>query len=192
MNELPRVGIVLGSTREGRFADRPTEWLLELAKARTDVTLEVVDLRDYPMPFFDEPRSPMMVPPKNEVALRWGKKVAELDAYVFVTPEYNHSIPAVLKNALDYAYTEFNRKPATFVAYGNAGGARGVEQLRLILAELQVASLKHAVHLGYHEFVGLLLQGKSFADFPHLEHAALKMLDELVWWTKTLRAGRAA
>lgn len=190
MTQLPRIGIVLGSTREGRFADRPTEWLMNIAKARTDATFEVVDLRDYPMPFFDEPRSPMMVPPKNEVALRWGKKVAELDAFIFVTPEYNHGIPAVLKNALDYAYGEFNRKPATFLAYGNAGGARGVEQLRLVLAELQVASLKHAVHIGYAEFVGLLMQGKTFADYPYLEPSAVKMLDDLSWWTTTLRAGR--
>jgi NAD(P)H-dependent FMN reductase len=192
MTQVPRIGIILGSTREGRFADRPTEWLMNIAKVRTDATFEIVDLRDYPMPFFDEPRSPMMVPPKNEVALRWGKKVAGLDAFVFITPEYNHSIPAVLKNALDYAYGEFNRKPATFVGYGNAGGARGVEQLRLVLAELQVASLKYTVQIGYAEFVGMLMQGKTFADFPYLEQSVVKMLDDLVWWTRTLRAGRAA
>jgi NAD(P)H-dependent FMN reductase len=150
----------------------------------------VVDLRDYPMPFFDDPRSPMIVPPKNEVALRWGKKLAELDAFVFITAEYNHGISAVLKNALDYAYAEFNRKPATFVGYGNAGGARGVEQLRLILAELQVASIRHAVHIGYTEFVGMLMQGKTFADYPHLDASAVKMLDEIVWWANTLRQGR--
>jgi NAD(P)H-dependent FMN reductase len=192
MSQLPRIGIILGSTRQGRFVDRPAEWLRNIASARTDAVFEVVDLRDYPMPFFDEPRSPMMVPPKSEVALRWGKKVAELDAFIFVTPEYNHSIPAVLKNALDYAYLEFNRKPATFVSYGNAGGARAVEQLRLVLAELQVASLRYTVHIGYTEFVGMLMQGKTFADFPHLEQSAAKMLDDLVWWTKTLRVGRAA
>jgi NAD(P)H-dependent FMN reductase len=191
-SELPRIGVILGSTRAGRFADRPAEWLMNIAKSRPDANFEIVDLRDYPMPFFDEPRSPMIVPPKNEVALRWGKKLSELDAFIFITPEYNHSIPAVLKNALDYAYNEFIRKPASFVSYGNAGGARGVEQLRLILAEVQVASLKHTVHLGYTEFVGLLLQGKTFADFPHLEQAALKMLDDLSWWTAALRAGRAA
>jgi NAD(P)H-dependent FMN reductase len=192
MTQVPRIGLILGSTREGRFADRPTEWLMNMVKLRTEATFEIVDLRDYPMPFFDEPRSPMMVPPRNDVALRWGKKVAELDAFIFITPEYNHSIPAVLKNALDYAYGEFNRKPATFVSYGNAGGARGVEQLRLILAELQVASLKYSVHIGYAELVGMLRQGKTFADFPYLEQSALKMLDDLVWWTNTLRAGRAA
>src|ERR1700722_5119249 len=182
MTQLPRIGIVLGSTREVRLADRPAEWLLNIARARTDATFELVDLRDYPMPFFDEPRSPMMVPPRNEVALRWGKKVAELDAFIFITPEYNHGIPGVLKNALDYAYSEFNRKPATFVGYGNVGGARAVEHLRLVLAELQVAPLKYAVHIGFAELVGMLRQGKTFADFPYLDQSAVKMLDDLVWW----------
>jgi NAD(P)H-dependent FMN reductase len=192
MPQPPRIGVIIGTTRTGRFADRPTEWLMNLAKARTDATFEVVDLRDYPMPFFDEPRSPMIVPPKSEAALRWGKKVAELDGFVFITAEYNHGVAAVLKNALDYVYAEFNRKPATFVGYGNAGGARGVEQLRLILAELQVASLRYAVHIGYTEFVGMLMQGKTFADYPHLDASAVKMFDDLVWWANTLRQGRNA
>ena len=192
MTQVPRIGLILGSTREGRFADRPTEWLMNMVKLRTEATFEIVDLRDCPMPFFDEPRSPMMVPPRNDVALRWGKKVAELDAFIFITPEYNHGIPGVLKNALDYAYREFNRKPATFVAYGNMGGARAVEHLRLVLAELQVAPLKYAVHIGFAELVGMLRQGKTFADFPHLQDSALKMLDDLLWWTNTLRTGREA
>jgi NAD(P)H-dependent FMN reductase len=192
MPQLPRIGVILSTTRQGRFADRPTEWLMNIARQRTDAVFELVDLRDYPMPFFDEPRSPMAVPPKDAVALRWGQKLATLDGFIFVTAEYNHGIPAVLKNALDYAYAEFNRKPATFVAYGSAGGARAVEQLRLILAELQVASLKYAVHIGYAELVGLLRQGKTFADYPYLEGSAVKMLDDLVWWAETLRAGRNA
>jgi NAD(P)H-dependent FMN reductase len=192
MPQLPRIGVIISTTRTGRFADRPTEWLMTIAKPRTDAVFEVIDLRDYPMPFFDEPRSPMIVPPRNEVALRWAKKLAELDGFIFVTAEYNHGIPAVLKNALDYAYAEFTRKPATFVGYGNAGGARAVEQLRLVLAELQVAALKYAVHIGYTEFVGMLMQGKTFADYPHLDGSAVKMLDDLVWWANTLRQGRNA
>jgi NAD(P)H-dependent FMN reductase len=185
-----RIGIILSTTRATRFADKPTEWLLNIARKRDDATFEVVDLRDYPLPFFDEPRSPLQTPPTNDVAQRWGKKLAELDGFVFITAEYNHGISGVLKNALDYAYHEFNRKPATFVAYGNAGGARAVEQLRLVLGELQVASLKYAVHIGYAEFVGMLMQGKTFADYPYLEQAAVKMLDDLAWWAATLRAGR--
>jgi NAD(P)H-dependent FMN reductase len=192
MPELPKIGVIVSTTRAGRFADRPTEWLMNLVKTRTDATFEVVDLRDYPMPFFDEPRSPIAVPPKSEVALQWAKKLATLDGFIFITAEYNHGISAVLKNALDYAYKEYNRKPATFVAYGSVGGARAVEQLRLILAELQVASLRHAVHIGYAEFVGMLTQGKTFADYPYLDANAEKMLGDLVWWANTLRAGRAA
>jgi NAD(P)H-dependent FMN reductase len=185
-----RIGIVLGSTRVGRFADRPAEWLLEIANKRGGAAFELVDLRDYPMPFFDAPKSPLREPPANEVARKWAAKVGELDGFVFVTAEYNHSIPAVLKNALDFVYAEFNRKPASFVGYGNAGGARGIEQLRLMLVELQVAPLRSAVHIGRAEFIAMLLHGKSFAEFPHLEQAAVTMLDELLWWTAVLHAGR--
>ncbi len=191
MNEPLRVGIVLGSTRTGRFADRPAEWLLGIARKREGAQFELVDLRDYPLPFFDEPKSPFREPAKNEVARRWAQKVGELDAFVFVTGEYNHSIPAVLKNALDYLYAEWNRKPAAFVGYGNAGGARGIEQLRLMLVELQVAPLRHAVHLSRDEFIGMLLHGKTFDDFPLLGQTAEAMLEDLTWWARTLRAGRS-
>lgn len=190
MTEPLKIGIVVGSTRTGRFADRPTAWLAGIAAKRADIAAEVVDLRDYPLPFFDEPKSPLREPSKHEVAVRWARKVGELDAFVFVSGEYNHSIPAALKNALDYLYAEWNRKPAAFVAYGNAGGARGVEQLRLMLVELQVAPLRFAVHIGRPEFMEVLLHGKALADFPYLEQAADAMLNDLVWWGQTLRAAR--
>ena len=188
----PKIGIIVGTTRATRFADKPAQWLLNLASQRDDADFEIIDLRDYPMPFFDEERSPMFSPPTNAVARAWGRKVAEFDGYIFVTAEYNHSMPAVLKNALDYAYHEFVRKPATFVAYGGVGGARAVEQLRLVVAELHMSSLKHTVHIGATEFIGMLMQGKSFADYPYLDDAAIMMLDHLVWWANTLRAGRDA
>ncbi len=188
----PRIGIVLSTTRPGRFADRVAEWLLNLAQQRTDATFELVDLRDYPLPFFEETRSPAWGPLENEVARRWSAKVDELDGFVFVTAEYNHSITGVLKNALDYVYPEFNRKPATFVGYGGVGGARAVEHLRGILAELQVASLKHAVHIGMTELKGMLMEGKQFADYPHLDATVAPMLDELGWWAHALKAAREA
>jgi NAD(P)H-dependent FMN reductase len=187
-----KLGIIPSTTRAGRFADRAVEWLAPIARAKTSAAIEIVDLRDYPMPFFDEPRSPMWVQPRDEAAQRWGKKLDELDGYIFVTAEYNHGVPAVLKNALDYAYKELNRKPATFVGYGTTGAARAVEQLRMILAEQQVATLRHTVHVNYGEFLPMLMSGKTFDDFPHLAEGAGKMLDELVWWAKTLRAGRLA
>lgn len=190
MHEPLRIGVILGSTRTARFADRPAAWLLDLAKARSDTAFELVDLREYPLPFFDEAKSPLREPSKNDVALRWARKVAELDGFVFVTGEYNHGIPASLKNALDYLYAEWNRKPAAFVAYGGAGGARAVEQLRLVLVELQVAPLRFAVHIAGAEYLGMVLHGKTFTDFPNLDQAANAMLDDLIWWGRTLRAGR--
>ncbi|WP_180899459.1 NADPH-dependent FMN reductase [Martelella soudanensis] len=188
----PRIGIIVGSTREGRFADHPLNWYLDIVKDRDDADFEVVDLRDYPMPFFEEKMSPAWVPPENEVARRWGEKLDSLDGFVFTVAEYNHSVTGVLKNALDYAYKEFNRKPATFIAYGGTGGARAVEQLRLILAELQVASLKYNVHIGMSELLGILREGKTMADFPYLIDSATTMTDDLVWWTNALKTARAA
>jgi NAD(P)H-dependent FMN reductase len=192
MSEQLRIGIVLGSTRSGRFADRPAEWLMQIAARHDNAAFELVDLRDYRLPFFDEPKSPFREPSKHEVAVRWARKVASLDAFVFVNGEYNHGIPDSLKNALDYLYAEWNRKPAAFVSYGNAGGARGVEQLRLNLVELQMAPLRFAVHIGRPEFMELLLNNKTFSDFPYLDQAANVMLDDLMWWARTLRAGRLA
>jgi NAD(P)H-dependent FMN reductase len=190
VTKKPKIGIVLSTTRAKRFADKPAEWLLELAGRRDDADFEIVDLRDYPIPFFEEDASPVWMPPTSEAALRWGKKMAELDGYVFITAEYNHSMSGVLKNALDYAYSEYNRKPATFVGYGGVGAARAVEQLRLVFAELQIASLKHTVHINAPEYLGVVNEGKTLADFPYLEDAAVLMLDQLVWWAATLKAGR--
>ncbi|HYD15816.1 MAG TPA: NAD(P)H-dependent oxidoreductase, partial [Hyphomicrobium sp.] len=104
--------------------------------------------------------------------------------------EYNHSITGVLKNALDHLYSEVQRKPATFVGYGGVGGARAVEHLRNILAEMHVASLKHAVHIGMVEMIGMLREGRAITDYPHLAEATKPMLDDLVWWAATLKAGR--
>jgi NAD(P)H-dependent FMN reductase len=185
-----RIGVIVSSTRSGRFADIPAQWLWEIVRKRGDADFELVDLRDYPMPFFEEKRPLINAPPENEVAIRWGAKMASLDGCIFVTPEYNHGITAVLKNALDYAYSEYNRKPATFVGYGGAGGARAIEQLRLVLAELQVASLKHTVQIGAVEMIGIVRHGKSMTDYPYLADSAAPMLSEIVWWSNALRAAR--
>jgi NAD(P)H-dependent FMN reductase len=191
MQKRPKIGIIISTTRPGRFADIPTSWLCNIAKERDDADFEIVDLRDYPMPFFEEKMALAYAPTQNEVALRWGKKVASLDGYIFVTAEYNHSIPAVLKNALDYLYSEIHRKPATFLGYGGTGAARAIEHLRNILAEVQVASLKHTVHIGMIEALGIMREGKSMADYPYLDDFAKRMLDEIVWWANTLKEGRS-
>ena len=123
----PKIGILLSTTRQSRFADRPANWLLELAQGRDDADYELVDLRDYAIPFFDSPASPRFVPVEDAAALRFARRMAALDGVIFITAEYNHSMSAVLKNALDHLYDELARKPAAFVGYGAVGGARAVE-----------------------------------------------------------------
>jgi NAD(P)H-dependent FMN reductase len=186
----PKIGIVIGSTRPSRFGDKPAAWIHGIASKRADLDFEVIDLRDYPLPAFDEPGSPAWGPIENKVAQRWAAKLASLDGFILVTPEYNHGTSAALKNALDYAYNEFVRKPVAFVGYGGVGGARAVEHLRLVAAELQMASVRNAVHIAANDFLGLWRQGKSFDDLPHLAQSAVAMLDELAWWTKALKSAR--
>ena len=186
----PKIGIVIGSTRPTRFGERPAAWIHGIAPQRTDLDFELIDLRDYPLPLFNEPGSPAWGPIKNEVAQRWAAKLAGLDGFILVTPEYNHGTSAVLKNALDYAYNEFVRKPVAFVGYGGVGGARAVEHLRLVAAELQMASVRNAVHIAGSDFLSIWQQGKSFDEFPHLAQAAAGMLDELAWWTRALKTAR--
>ena len=191
-SQQPRIGIVIGSTREGRFGEKPAHWIHEIAKQRTDLAFDLIDLRDHPLPFFNEPMSPAWAPVKNEAAQRWADKLAALDGLIVVTPEYNHGPSAVLKNAFDYAYEEFNRKPIGFVGYGGVGAARAVEQLRLVATELQMAPVRNAVHIGMVEFLGIWQQGKNFEDFPHLAQAANGMLDDIAWWAKALKTAREA
>jgi NAD(P)H-dependent FMN reductase len=187
----PKIAIIMSSTRAARFADKPAKWIEDLAVARGDMEIELIDLRDYPMPFFDEPASNAYVPSANEVAQRWQKKVAEFDGYIFVTAEYNHSIPAVLKNALDYASPEWNRKPAACVGYGSVGGARAVEQLRLILVELQMAPTRNSVHIQGPDFFEALMKGRDLDDIPFIAENAVALLDELHWWASALSVARS-
>lgn len=190
MSTKPKIGIIISTTRPGRFGDVPTKWIFDIARKRDDADFEIVDLRDYPLPFFEEKLPLIYAPVEHPIAKRFAAKMASLDGYIFVTAEYNHSITGVLKNALDYLYAEVHRKPATFVGYGGVGGSRAVEHLRHILAEMHVATLKHTVHIGMIEMIGMLREGKSMADYPYLDDGTTPMLDDLVWWTNVLKAGR--
>jgi NAD(P)H-dependent FMN reductase len=187
----PKIAVVIGSTRATRFGDKPAEWIANIAKARGDLDIEIVDLRDYPLPFFDEVSSSLYAPSKSEVAQRWQKKVAEFDGFIVSAAEYSRGPTASLKNALDYAYTEWNRKPISFVGYGGVGGARAIEQLRLNAVELQMVPARNAVHIVWADFVQVLQQGKKLDEFEHLNQAARIMLDELAWWAKLLKKARA-
>jgi NAD(P)H-dependent FMN reductase len=185
-----KIAVIIGSTRATRFGDKPARWIHDIASQRNDMTVEILDLRDYPMPFFDEVASNAWVPSQNEVAECWQKKVAQFDGYIFVTAEYNRGIPAVLKNALDYAYLEWNRKPAAVVGYGSVGAARAAEQLRLIAIELQMAPTRTGVHIQGADFMAVWKNGKEIAELPYLRQNATDMLDQLVWWTKALKTAR--
>ncbi|WP_269930578.1 NADPH-dependent FMN reductase [Aminobacter sp. HY435] len=187
-----KIAIVVGSTRAARFADVPVEWFAKIAKAHSDIEVEIVDLRDFPLPFFDEVASSAWAPSQNEVAQRWQKKVAEFDGFVFTAAEYNHGPTAVLKNALDYAAKEWNKKPAGFIGYGGVGGARAVEQLRMHAVELQMAPTKAAVHIVWADFLAVRQGEKKLSDFEHLNQSANALVDEIAWWAKALKIARQA
>jgi NAD(P)H-dependent FMN reductase len=185
-----KIAIIIGSTRDNRFGEKPARWIYEAAAARGDIEVELVDLRDYDLPFFNELSSNLWMPSRNPEAVRWQKKVGEFDGYIFVTPEYNRSITAVLKNALDQAYNEWNRKPAACVGYGVVGASRAVEHLRLIAIELQMAPTRTGVHLQGADFMAVHQGKKSLEELEYLKPNVQAMLDELVWWTGALEAAR--
>jgi NAD(P)H-dependent FMN reductase len=190
----PRIAVIVGSTRPTRFADKPAQWMLKQAQARDDIEVELVDLRDHPLPFFDEMASNAWMPSQNPEAVRWQKTVGRFDGFIFVVPEYNHSIPGVLKNALDQAYKEWNRKPFTAIGYGGTGAARAVEHLRAIAVELQMVSTHAAVHIGGADFMTVFPRGgnKPMEEIEaHLMPSAKTALDELVWWAKATMAAKA-
>ena len=184
---VPHLHVVLGSTRNGRFGDRVADWFMERATGREDLTAELVDLRDWPLPFFDQPKPPMAGGYTDEAQQRWAGKVAGADGYVFVTPEYNHGYPAVLKNALDHLYAEWNDKPAAFVGYGGPGGGiRAVEQLRQVVIELQMVPMRSQVTLAsvYRLF------GDGAPGDAALHRSADRVLDEVGRWAAALRSIR--
>ncbi len=185
----PKIGIVIGSTRKGRLADTVLEWIEGVAGERTDLEFVRVDLRDYPLPLYDEPIAPIYQPAENAVASRLSATMEALDGYIFLVAEYNHAPTGALKNAIDHLFPELGRKPASFVGYGGVGGARAVEQLRLILIELRVAPLRDAVHVGLAELKGVQ-DGKGFSDYEYLTASAHAMLEELSWWTHVLSDAR--
>jgi NAD(P)H-dependent FMN reductase len=191
----PHIAIVIGSTRPTRFADKPAQWMLKQAQLRGDIEVELVDLRDHPLPFFDEMATDMWMPSQNAEAVRWQETVGRFDGYIFVVAEYNHSITGVLKNALDQAYKEWNRKPFTAIGYGGTGGARAVEHLRSIGVELQMVSTHAAVHIGGGDFMTVFPMGgnKPIEEIEaNLLPSAKTALDELVWWAKATMAAKAA
>jgi NAD(P)H-dependent FMN reductase len=182
-----KVAVVIGSTRPGRVGEAVARWVNEIAQRRSDAKFELVDIQDFNLPLLDEPVPPSMGQYSKEHTQRWAAKIAAFDAYVFVTAEYNHGIPGALKNAIDFLFAEWNNKAAGFVSYGSAGGARAVESLRLVLAEVQMATVRNQVMLN------LFTDFENYTQFkpdPRHEGSVNKMLDQVVAWggaLKTLR-----
>ncbi|MBP7240867.1 NAD(P)H-dependent oxidoreductase [Amaricoccus sp.] len=190
----PRIAIIVGSTRDSRFADKPAQWIHDLAGRRNDWEVELVDLRDFDLPLFNEKTSNLWAPSEDARAVAWQQKLAGFDGFIFVTSEYNRSIPGSLKNALDQAYKEWVRKPAAVLGYGSVGAARAAEHLRTIAVELQMAPIRHGVHIGGSDFFKVHPMGQN-APIAEIEGnllpAAQAMLEDLDWWTRATMAARA-
>jgi NAD(P)H-dependent FMN reductase len=188
MNKL-NIQVILGSTRENRFGIQPAEWIVKKLQNNSNVEVELIDLRDWNLPFFNEAVSPSMNNGNytDPLAAKWAQKIGEADGYIWVAPEYNHGYSAVLKNALDYVYREWHKKPVSFVAYGTVGGARAVEQLRQVAVELQMAPIRQAVHI---QNFWSLLDSNGKLNFEGLEKSADDMIENLIWWGQALKKAR--
>ncbi|HEY1801706.1 MAG TPA: NAD(P)H-dependent oxidoreductase [Terriglobales bacterium] len=184
-----RIGIIAGSTRPGRKAAVIAGWIYEILKSRTDADFEIVDIEDYKLPLLDEPMPPLMRQYSKAHTKAWSAKIDSLDAYIFVTPEYNHAVSGALKNAIDFLFHEWNNKAAGFVGYGGTGGIRAVENLRLVMAELKIADVRAQVGLS------IRTDFEHFTTFkPHEQHqkTVQMMADEVIAWGGALKKLRAA
>ncbi|MBB6452604.1 NAD(P)H-dependent FMN reductase [Salirhabdus euzebyi] len=182
-----KIGIILGSTRPGRNGEAVAKWIYEAAQNRTDSDFELVDIADYNLPLLDEPVPPSMGQYQHEHTKKWSEKIASFDGYIFVTPEYNHATSGALKNAIDYLYNEWNNKACGFVGYGSLGGARAVENLRMIAAELQLADVRSQV--GFSLFTDF----ENFSEFKpgdHHKDAVDSLFNQVISWSNALKAIR--
>jgi len=182
-----KIAVILGSTRPGRNGEAVAKWVYEIAQRRSDAEFELVDIQDFNLPLLDEPMPPIMGQYSKPHTKTWAAKIDSFDGYVFVTPEYNHGISGALKNAIDFLFAEWSNKAAGFVSYGGAGGARAVEQLRLVLAEVQMATVRLQVLLS------MFTDFENFSVFKpdsRKEASVNDMLDQLVAWSGALKTLR--
>jgi NAD(P)H-dependent FMN reductase len=187
------ISVIIGSTRQGRFSEKPAQWILQQLRKRDTIEARLLDLRDFPMPFFDQPTPPAMPdrqPYEHEVVKKWTAQIGASDGLVFVTPEYNYGPSAVLKNAIDWVYPEWNRKAAAFVSYGSAMGARAVQQLRETAIEIQMAPVRSSVHIPVATLWAHFQGGDVEKGLAELDKQANVMIEDLLWWTAALEAAR--
>ncbi|HPY57110.1 MAG TPA: NAD(P)H-dependent oxidoreductase [Sedimentibacter sp.] len=181
---MTKIGIILGSTKPGRNGEAVAKWVYNIAKQREDAQFELVDVKDFDLPLYDEPYPAAMQKYTKEHTKKWSKKISEFDGYVLVTAEYNHGIPGALKNAIDFLNAEWKNKSVGFVSYGSAGGSRAVEQLRLVAAELQMADVRAQVMLSlFTDFQDMSI----FTPDPRHEGEVHTMLDQVIAWADALK-----
>jgi NAD(P)H-dependent FMN reductase len=196
MADKPKIALIISSTRKARWADKPAQWALKKMQQRDDIDVELVDLREFHLPFFDEAATNAYVPSKDPNALQWQKKVASFDGYVFLVAEYNRSVTGPLKNALDQDYVGWNRKPMGIIAYGSAGGARAAEHLRLIAIELQMVPVRSGVHIGGSDFFRVSNYNPNPEPMealdPVLNGSVKDTLDQVAWYARVLKSARSA
>ncbi len=192
---MARILVINSTTREGRFSAKAATWVMARLAEHPELEVELLDLRDHPLPFFDQtaPAFYQRNYPNEEVA-RFGRKIDEADGYVILTAEYNHGYSAVLKNAMDHTFVEWKRKPITFVGWGNVGGARAVEQLREVAVEFEMAPLRHAVHILPDILIPAIQSDDPYGQglFAPLEPKLELLADDLAWWAGNLAAARAS
>jgi NAD(P)H-dependent FMN reductase len=187
------IQIIIGTTRDGRFSEKVASWVVDRLGGRTDFDIESVDLRDHMLPFFDgvSPARFRRDYPRDDVR-RFGEAIDRADGYIMLTAEYNHGYPAVLKNAMDWTFVEWHRKPISFIGWGGVGGARAIQQLRQVAVEFEMAPLRHAVHI----LPNIMMAAREpDAPAPSVLFASLDqrldvLADDLSWWAATLAAGR--
>jgi NAD(P)H-dependent FMN reductase len=186
---MTRIAIVVGTTRPGRKAETVARWVHGLAAARGDADFDVLDIDAFDLPLLDEPLPPSMGRYTQPHTRAWSEAVASYDGFVFITPEYNHSMSGSLKNALDFLNSEWANKAAGFVGYGVAGGTRAIEHLRGVMAELRVATVRASVTLS------LFTDFTNFTEFtpgPHQVETLEQTIDQVVEWSRALAPLRQA
>jgi NAD(P)H-dependent FMN reductase len=191
--QMIAISVIVGSIRQGRFSERPARWIHQRLQQRGGVDARLLDLREFPLPFFDHPLPPAMpgrAAYEDESVKRWTAEIARSDGFVLVTPEYNFGPAAVLKNAIDWVYPEWNRKAAAFVSYGSAMGVRSVQQLRETAIELQLAPIRSSVHIPPATLWAHFQGGDVEAGLADLTDAADKMIEDLLWWSTALKNAR--
>ena len=195
MPSIPKIAIIIGSTRATRFADKPAQWMLKQAQARPDMSVELVDLRDFNLPLFNEMASNAWMPSQDPAAIAWQNKLAEFDGFIFVVAEYNRSVTGALKNAMDQAAKEWARKPMGAIAYGSMGASSALQHLRIIGMELQMVPVRNAVHIGGADLFAIHPMGGNMnGTIEQIEAsllpAAKGLLDDMVWWANATMAAK--